>query len=113
MNTIIQNALKCRHCGGIVESTHRHHFAGHFCAVKPRFGRKWVGEGIDAFLVETGEITYNFAADGGQAYLRRIGNLEDCEEVSKYWPGFDGSHLPGYGIIRGDDGQPMIFRKND
>lgn len=91
--TIIQNALKCRHCGKVIESVHRHHFAVHYCKVKPRMGSVWNGQGADAKLVPSGEVTFNFAADGGLIYLRRVGDMEDFEDVSKYWPGFDGSHL--------------------
>jgi len=54
---IIKNAAKCLKCGDIIESTHRHDFVGCKCGA--------------------------IHVDGGHAYLRRVGNLEDMEELSE------------------------------
>lgn len=53
---IIINKIKCKKCGEIIESKHRHDFK--FC--------------------KCGSV----AVDGGKDYLRRLGNLEDYEELS-------------------------------
>jgi hypothetical protein len=55
---ILRNRVRCRRCGDEVESTHRHHFARCRCGV--------------------------IAVDGGRVYLRRVGNLEDFEELSEF-----------------------------
>ena len=54
---IIANKIKCKKCGYIIESTHRHDFKSCNC------GRVGV--------------------DGGKDYLRRVGNIEDYEELSE------------------------------
>lgn len=43
-------------------------------------GKKWEGEK----LVPSGEVTFNFAVDGGSGYLRRVGNPDAYEDVSEY-----------------------------
>lgn len=53
---IIINKIKCKKCGEIIESKHRHDFK--FC--------------------KCGAV----AVDGGKDYLRRLGNQEDYEELS-------------------------------
>ena len=55
MNRIIVNKIKCKKCGDIIESTHRHDFK--FC--------------------KCGAV----AVDGGKDYLRRLGNEDDYEEL--------------------------------
>lgn len=64
------NAIKCKHCGTIVVSTFRHDFSTHSCEPMRASG------GPEAFI----------AADGGQAYLRRLGNREDWEEATVWIP---------------------------
>jgi len=53
---IIKNAIKCKACGDIIESTFRHDFRSCLC----------------------GKV----CVDGGHAYLRRVGDLELIEEMS-------------------------------
>lgn len=67
--TIIRNSAKCIYCYAQIVSTHRHDFAVHVCKVHPQPGLKWEGDK----LVPSGEITFNFAVDGGKAYIRRAG----------------------------------------
>lgn len=68
---IVRNSAKCVHCGTEIESKHRHDFVVHYCAVKPAQRHAWV----DNVLVEVpGETTWNFAVDGGKAYLKRCGD---------------------------------------
>lgn len=55
---ILHNRAQCNKCGEIVESVHRHDFR--FC--------------------KCGAI----AVDGGREYLRRIGDMADCKELSEY-----------------------------
>lgn len=55
MNKIIVNKIKCKKCGDIIESIHRHDFK--FC--------------------KCGAV----AVDGGKDYLRRLGNEDDYEEL--------------------------------
>ena len=55
---IIRNAIRCKLCGDIIESTHRHDF-------------KWC---------KCGKV----AVDGGTAYLKRSGEPENCEELTEY-----------------------------
>ena len=57
MKIIITNKIKCKKCGYVIESTHRHDFK----------------------LCKCGAV----AVDGGKDYLRRSGNLEDWEELSE------------------------------
>ena len=58
MNKIITNKIRCRKCGDVIESTYTHDFR--FC--------------------KCGAV----AVDGGKEYLRRVGNLEDWEELSEF-----------------------------
>ena len=58
MEKIITNKIRCKKCGDIIESTHRHDFK--FC--------------------KCGAV----AVDGGKDYLRRCGNHEEWEELSEY-----------------------------
>lgn len=53
---IILNSIKCLHCGDMITSNHRHDFK--FCTCK------------------------SVAVDGGEAYLRRLGQRSDYEETS-------------------------------
>ena len=55
---ITTNKIKCKKCGDIIESIHVHDFK--YC--------------------KCGEV----AVDGGKAYLRRLGNRADWEEMSDY-----------------------------
>ncbi len=57
MNQIIVNKIRCLKCGDEIESTHRHDFK--FC--------------------KCGSV----AVDGGKDYLRRVGNPEDFQELSR------------------------------
>jgi len=55
---MIRNRARCRKCGDIIESKDRHDFVRCKCGA--------------------------IAVDGGQDYQRRVGNLEDIEELSEY-----------------------------
>lgn len=57
---ILRNRGKCKKCGSVIESKHRHDFVRCACGA--------------------------VAVDGGTAYLRRIGNLADFEDMSEYGP---------------------------
>jgi hypothetical protein len=54
--TIVRNAIKCRKCGDVIESTHRHDFR--HCSCETVF------------------------VDGGHDYLRRCGDLASIEDQS-------------------------------
>lgn len=58
MHKIIVNKIKCKKCGGIIESTYRHDYRTCKCGA--------------------------VAVDGGHDYLRRCGNLEDFEDLSEF-----------------------------
>ena len=58
MNKITVNKIRCRKCGDIIESKSVHDFRS--CKCGP------------------------VAVDGGHNYLRRVGNLEDWEDLSEY-----------------------------
>ena len=58
MNKIITNKIRCRKCGDVIENKYTHDFR--FC--------------------KCGAV----AVDGGKEYLRRVGNLEDWEELSEF-----------------------------
>ena len=58
MNKIITNKIRCRKCGDVIESKYTHDFR--FC--------------------KCGAV----AVDGGKEYLRRVGNLEDWDELSEF-----------------------------
>jgi len=53
---VIVNKIKCKKCGDIIESTHRHDFK----------------------ICKCGAV----AVDGGHDYLRRSGDLDGYEELS-------------------------------
>lgn len=57
---IIRNAVRCRHCHDVIESTHRHHFVTCSCGC--------------------------CSVDGGLDYLKRLfkHSAEDYEELSEY-----------------------------
>lgn len=82
---ITRNSAKCVHCGTEVVSTHRHHFSTHTCKIKVRPALEWYknSDGEDKLREKVPfEQTYNFAVDGGNAYLRRIGHFEDMIDTS-------------------------------
>ena len=57
MKEILKNAFRCKKCGEVVESKHRHDFATCKCG--------------------------NFT-DGGHDYIRMGGALEDMEDLCEY-----------------------------
>lgn len=68
--TIIRNSAKCNTCDVELESGNRHDFRVHTCPNNPRTRHTW----IDGKIVEVpGELTWNWAVDGGKAYIRRVG----------------------------------------
>jgi hypothetical protein len=81
---IKRNSAKCTACGIEICSRHGHDFVVHYCKVEPTPGNKWVGEGKDAKLVPSGELTWRFAVDGGRNYLRRMGEPSFYEDTSIY-----------------------------
>ena len=58
MNKITVNKIRCRKCGDIIESKSVNDFRSFKCG--------------------------SVAVDGGHNYLRRVGNLEDWEDLSEY-----------------------------
>lgn len=54
----VKNAIRCLRCNDIIESTHVHDF-------------KWCG-------------CKNIAVDGGTYYLKRVGNLDEYEDLSEF-----------------------------
>lgn len=54
---IIRNRVRCKSCQSVIESKHRHDFV--WCACK------------------------SIAVDGGRDYLKRVGNLDNFEELSE------------------------------
>lgn len=58
MNKITVNKIRCRKCGDIIESKSVHDFRSCKCE--------------------------SVAVDGGHNYLRRVGKLEDWEDLSEY-----------------------------
>ena len=58
MRKILVNKIRCKKCGEVIESKSVHDF--NFCKCK------------------------SVAVDGGHEYLRRLGNLEDWEDLSEY-----------------------------
>ncbi len=58
MNKITVNKIRCKKCGDIIESKSVHDFRSCKCGF--------------------------VAVDGGHNYLRRVGNLEDWEDLSEY-----------------------------
>lgn len=54
---IIKNAAKCLNCNEVIESKHRHDFVTCKCG--------------------------KLSVDGGHAYLRRIGDFKNSEELSE------------------------------
>jgi hypothetical protein len=85
---ILRNSAKCNHCGVEIESTHRHDFVVHYCAVKPPQRRAWVmdASGQHYHLEDVpGETTWSFAVDGGRAYLKRAGGgFTDTSECTEH-----------------------------
>jgi len=58
LKKILCNKIKCKKCGDIIESKNRHDFVSCKCG--------------------------SVAVDGGNSYLKRIGNREDWEELSEF-----------------------------
>ena len=58
MEKILVNKIRCKKCGDVIESTHRHDFKCCKCG--------------------------SVAVDGGKDYLRRCGKRNDWEELSEY-----------------------------
>lgn len=58
MEKIKRNAIKCNHCGHVIESKSRH----------------------DLQVCQCGRV----AVDGGKEYLRRLGNAGDYIELAEY-----------------------------
>lgn len=58
MNKITVNKIRCKKCGDIIESKTVYDFKSCKCG--------------------------SVAVDGGHNYLRRVGNLEDWEDLSEY-----------------------------
>jgi len=56
--SIIYNKAKCLKCGSVIESKHIHDFVWCHCGA--------------------------IAVDGGKEYLKRVGNPEDCIELSLF-----------------------------
>lgn len=54
---ILRNAAKCKTCGVVLESRHRHDYVACVCGN---------------------------AVDGGTDYLKRVGRPEDLEELSRW-----------------------------
>lgn len=63
MKKIKRNAVKCKHCGQVVESRYTHDFV----------------------LCKCGRV----AVDGGKEYLRRLGDSNDYTELSEYEESLD------------------------
>lgn len=74
---IESNKVRCRKCGDVIESKHVHDFVTCRCGA--------------------------VSIDGGHDYLKRVGNLEDIEELSAvgYGPGDTGE--PGEAAGVGND----------
>lgn len=58
MRRILRNIIKCKKCGDVIESKHRHQFV-------------WCG-------------CTSIAVDGGLEYLRRVGDLDNFEDLSEF-----------------------------
>ncbi len=69
--TIKRNSARCDSCGVEIVSTHGHDFKVHWCPKNPKPALEWVGNKLQEKVPP--EITWNFAVDGGQEYLRRVG----------------------------------------
>ena len=74
--TIIRNSAQCSYCGEEIESRHRHDFKVHVCRLhfvpalewyKDKDGHHKIREKVPR------EQAFNFAVDGGHAYIRRVG----------------------------------------
>jgi hypothetical protein len=75
------NAAKCAHCGEVIISTHRHDFVVHMCKTGPLRDRKVWNKDMTKLIID-GVERPSFAVDGGQDYLRRVGEHEDWIEAS-------------------------------
>lgn len=58
---IISNKARCKKCNDIIESRHRHDFVTCSCGA--------------------------LSVDGGKDYLKRCGDMKDCEELSELTKG--------------------------
>lgn len=73
MRKILVNKIRCKNCGDIIESKSVHDF--NFCKCE------------------------SVAVDGGHDYLRRVGELEDWEELSVRNNGHIRSEMTCYAIF--------------
>lgn len=68
---IIKNSAKCIHCGEEITSEHGHDFTVHYCPKERKQSMKWAGKEL---VPDGNKITWNFAVDGGNSYIRRCGD---------------------------------------
>lgn len=68
---ITRNSAKCVTCGVEIVSTHRHDFNVHYCKANPMAALEWKGDVL--VMKDPPEVTWNFAIDGGNTYLKRCG----------------------------------------
>lgn len=59
---ILKNAARCKECGAVIESKHRHDFVWHVCNKA------------------------EFFLDGGKEYIRYGGDMDKIELLTEYGP---------------------------
>lgn len=79
---ITRNSAKCVTCDAEIVSAHQHDFKVHYCNRDPKPALEWKGDVL--VVKEPPDITWNFAVDGGNAYLKRCGaGFIDTSEFSE------------------------------
>lgn len=79
MKKIKRNAIRCRHCGHVMESTHRHDFRQHYCESAGPISREYDHD-LRAYVPA---VPY-MMVDGGLDYVRCGGDPKDYELLTEY-----------------------------
>lgn len=76
---IKRNAIKCRHCGLVMESKYRHDFRQHYCEAAGEISTTYNHE-LEKYVPAVPYIMI----DGGLEYVRYGGDSKDFELLTEY-----------------------------
>lgn len=71
---------RCRNCGDVIESTHRHHMVACKCYLHSKDEiAKLDRDNSPEYWAKVEELNYGFALDGGDVYTKINGNFSHVE----------------------------------
>ena len=90
ISMITKNAARCKNCGDVIESTHRHDFVSCKCHKEAEYlmehfsGKKYTRDGsvTAEYRDYINKVSTGIFVDGGKEYLRRGGNFAHLEDLS-------------------------------